>query len=345
MLPPEETGHDEEQQQAVENSNRSVATLSSPWAFDDLETACSSCKADFHPFNRKHHCRLCGKIFCNDCSSQRAMIPPSSIVLAPKTGKKTTSKQAAEAVSSLEEDPDRMLTYLRGSADANEILYGKGLEERFTLARQPLRVCRGCFQKLAPLQEDLRASNSNAMRFNMVDPSSPARLFNSPIAHTLGHEIRKAAYTLNNLLPQPKRMGAVISPRNTNNMDTAMPEVQACKDTCSGIVPKNHTDGVRVPTHLIEKAKGIAFLTVVKGGFGLAGVEFGSGLVVARMPNGQWSAPSAIGCAGASWGALIGAQVSDHVFFLMTDHAVQMMFSKEGSVQLGADVGVAVVRT
>ena len=83
-------------------------------------------------------------------------------------------------------------------------------------------------------------------------------------------------------------------------------------------------------------------MTVIKGGFGLAGVEFGTGLVVARLDGHRWSAPSAIGTAGVSWGALLGAQVSDHVFFLMTDHAVQMMFSNEGSVQLGADLGVAV---
>uniref|UniRef100_A0A6S8I7N2 FYVE-type domain-containing protein n=2 Tax=Amphora coffeiformis TaxID=265554 RepID=A0A6S8I7N2_9STRA len=346
MLPPEDTGHEEEQQQqAVENSNHSVATLSSPWQFDDVEPACASCKAEFNPFNRRHHCRLCGKIFCNDCSNQRSLIPPSSIVLAPRAGKKTTSQQAAENSVSFtpEEDPDRMLTYLKGSADANEILYGKGLEERFKLAREPLRVCRGCFQKLAPLQEDLRASNSNAMRFNHIDPTDPRRLFNSPLAHTLGHEVRKAAYTLNNLLPQPKRMGAVVVPPSPQSEYTATPEMQQCKESCTAISPNlSQVDGVLVPTRLLEKAKGIAFLTVVKGGFGLAGVEFGTGLVVARLDGNRWSAPSAIGTAGVSWGALIGAQVSDHVFFLMTDHAVQMMFSNEGSVQLGADVGVSV---
>lgn len=264
--------------------------------------------------------------------------------MAPKGGKKATSQQAAEASVSFtpEEDPDRMLTYLRGSADANEILYGKGLEERFKLAREPLRVCRGCFQKLAPLQEDLRASNSNAMRFNHVDPTDPRRLFNSPLAHTLGHEVRKAAYTINNLLPQPKRMGAVVVPAQQSDFQTTS-ELQQCKESCTAFSPNmSSVDGVRIPTKLLEKAKGIAFLTVIKGGFGLAGVEFGTGLVVARLDGNRWSAPSAIGTAGVAWGALVGAQVSDHLFFLMTDHAVQMMFSNEGSVQLGADVGVAV---
>ena len=65
------------------------------------------------------------------------------------------------------------------------------------------------------------------------------------------------------------------------------------------------------------------------------------GLVVARLGDHQhWSAPCAIGMAGLSWGALIGAQVSDHVFLLMTDAAVELMFNNDGNLQLGADIGV-----
>ena len=80
MLPPEESGNEIFSEQAasssIENSDNhhSVATLSSPWQFDDCEPACSSCKAEFNPFNRRHHCRLCGKIFCNDCSNQRYVL-------------------------------------------------------------------------------------------------------------------------------------------------------------------------------------------------------------------------------------------------------------------------------
>ena len=40
--------------------------------------------------------------------------------------------------------------------------------------------------------------------------------------------------------------------------------------------------------------------------------------------------------------ALIGAQVADHVFLLMTDAAVELMFSINGTLQLGADIGFAV---
>lgn len=119
-------------------------------------------------------------------------------------------------------------------------------------------------------------------------------------------------------------------------------DMQQCKDECANITPNfSNLDGVKIPARLLEEAKGVAVLTVAKGGFGVAGVEFGTGLVVARLgDNQQWSAPCAIGTAGMSWGALIGAQVSDHVFLLMTDAAVELMFNNDGNLQLGADIGV-----
>ena len=120
--------------------------------------------------------------------------------------------------------------------------------------------------------------------------------------------------------------------------------VEGCKDTCSAVSANlGSLDGVRIPGRLLEKAKGVAVLTVAKGGLGFAGFEFGPGLVVARLPDDRgWSPPSAIGSAGVSWGALVGAQISDLVFLLMTDKAVDVMSTDNQSFQLGADIAVAV---
>jgi SH3 domain-containing YSC84-like protein 1 len=332
-----------------------VATASAPWQYDDLHPTCYMCREPFHPLNRKHHCRYCGNVVCHNCSSKKALIPPSRIVLAPVTGKKAKPPDYTATVSfSPNPDPDRMLTYVATnnndvsassilpSGEGEQLLYGRGLEERFQLAREPLRVCHPCHAALQPLQEELRAHNSHAMRYNYVDPTHPARLFNSPFANTLGHEIRKAAYALNNLLPQPKRRaGALIESNPANNPIAA--DLQQCKDTCSTISPNlGDLDGVQIPVQLLEQAKGVAVLTVLKGGLGLAGVEYGTGLVVARLPGGLWSAPSALSLVGLSWGALLGAQVSDHVFLLMSDAAVALLYNNTASVQLGADVGLAV---
>ena len=308
-LPSSNLSHDSQEGDNA-NPNNSVATLSNAWEYDVLQPYCTSCRTEFNPINRRHHGRKCGKIFCNDCSNQRTLIPPSNIVLTPEGGKKALPHQNDGVVSfSPDPDPDRMLTYL----DENQqLLYGKGLEERFQLAREPLRVCTPCYQTLEPLQEELRTANSNAMRFNHVDPNDPKRFLNSPLAFTLGHEVRKAAYTLNNLLPLPKRMssGNFIDTQNFLTGDAR--ELQQCQQECLSLSPNlGSLDGVKIPARLLEQAKGIAVMTVVKGGFGLAGVEFGTGLVIARLEENQWSAPCAIGCAGVSWG---GTFISIYIY-------------------------------
>lgn len=69
--------------------------------------------------------------------------------------------------------------------------------------------------------------------------------------------------------------------------------------------------------------------------------HFGTGLIVARLPSGDWSAPSAIGTVGISYGPLIGAELVDYIIILSTDDAVNA-FAGGGQVALGASVDLAV---
>jgi lipid-binding SYLF domain-containing protein len=279
------------------------------------------------------------------------------------------------------------------------LLYGRGLEQRVLAARHPQRTCQSCHAQLMPLQEELCLRNSNAMRYNYIDEGDAIRrMLNSPLAFTLGHEVRKAAYALGNLLPGDgsgrfgsggMRSGFVPSSSNyygssfeyspyptanttssswkgddyyqNNNREDNEDKCHipnAVADSCKTFDPTfRNVDGgmLHIPSKLLNRAKGVAIVTCCKGGLGFAGFEFGTGLVVARRKEGEieggsassldnWSAPSAIGIAGFAWGALLGAQVSDHVFLLMTDDAVRLFASEKGgkSIQLGADVGVAV---
>ena len=92
-----------------------------------------------------------------------------------------------------------------GVSDDDTLLYGRGLERRILLARTPQRTCHPCREQLAPLQNELCLRNSNSMRYNYIDEGDAIRrLCNSPLAFTLGHEVRKAAYALGNLLPGNK---------------------------------------------------------------------------------------------------------------------------------------------
>lgn len=55
---------------------------------------------------------------------------------------------------------------------------------------------------------------------------------------------------------------------------------------------------------------GLAVFTILKAGFVFSG-KAGSGIVVARLPDGSWSAPSCIATAGLGWGLQIGAGESN----------------------------------
>jgi SH3 domain-containing YSC84-like protein 1 len=85
--------------------------------------------------------------------------------------------------------------------------------------------------------------------------------------------------------------------------------------------------------------QGLAILTVIKAGF-LGSARFGSGLVIARLPSGGWSAPSAIATGGAGFGGQIGFELTDFVFILNDANAVKT-FSQAGSLTLGGNVSIA----
>ncbi|XP_065192784.1 SH3 domain-containing YSC84-like protein 1 [Sycon ciliatum] len=95
-----------------------------------------------------------------------------------------------------------------------------------------------------------------------------------------------------------------------------------------------------IPPTMIAKAKGLAILTVVKAGF-LVTARAGSGLVVAKLADGTWSAPSAIATAGIGGGFELGAEITDFVFILNSPNAVDA-FSKGGNLTLGGNLSVAV---
>lgn len=47
---------------------------------DEAIECCTLCKKSFTTFIRRHHCRCCGQIFCNDCSDKRIELDPARIV-------------------------------------------------------------------------------------------------------------------------------------------------------------------------------------------------------------------------------------------------------------------------
>lgn len=80
-------------------------------------------------------------------------------------------------------------------------------------------------------------------------------------------------------------------------------------------------------------------MTVLKAGF-LGSGRFGSGIVVSRLADGSWSAPSAIATLGGGVGGQIGFELTDFVFIL-NDYAAVRTFSHAGALTLGGNVSLA----
>lgn len=91
---------------------------------------------------------------------------------------------------------------------------------------------------------------------------------------------------------------------------------------------------------IIGKARGVLIVPeMFKGGF-IVGAEGGSGVLMVRGADGSWSAPAFYTLAAGSIGFQIGGQVSEVVFTLMNDAAVNALLNNE--FKFGADAGVAV---
>jgi len=59
--------------------------MHSQWERDEVATNCKVCKRRFTFLLRRHHCRRCGRIHCNSCSSLRVVLDPSAVITDPSS--------------------------------------------------------------------------------------------------------------------------------------------------------------------------------------------------------------------------------------------------------------------
>ncbi|KAJ7673558.1 DUF500-domain-containing protein [Mycena rosella] len=94
-----------------------------------------------------------------------------------------------------------------------------------------------------------------------------------------------------------------------------------------------------IPKAVLQSARGLAIFQVLKAGFVFSG-KAGSGIVIARLPDGSWSAPSCIATGGLGWGLQIGADITDFVIVLNNEDAVRA-FSLGGNLTIGGNISAS----
>lgn len=72
----------ESEEQSPPRRNNSIVLPR--WQPDAEVTYCPICSTQFSWFNRKHHCRKCGRVVCANCSQHRITIPHEFIVHPPQ---------------------------------------------------------------------------------------------------------------------------------------------------------------------------------------------------------------------------------------------------------------------
>jgi len=116
---------------------------------------------------------------------------------------------------------------------------------------------------------------------------------------------------------------------------------KAAKILSSFLADPHHPESAlnAIPKAVLQRARGLAVFQVLKAGFVFSG-KAGSGLVIARLPDGSWSAPSCIATGGVGWGLQIGADITDFVVVLNSEDAVKA-FSIGGNVTIGGNISAA----
>lgn len=90
----------------------------------------------------------------------------------------------------------------------------------------------------------------------------------------------------------------------------------------------------------VTRARGLLIVPqLVKGGF-IFGAEAGTGVLMVRGGDGSWSAPAFYTLAAGSIGLQIGGQVSEVVFTVMSEGAVEALL--RSGVKLGVDLSITV---
>lgn len=101
--------------------------------------------------------------------------------------------------------------------------------------------------------------------------------------------------------------------------------------------PRKNRTLLTIPSKVINKAVGLAIFTTARAGFHVSGAT-GSGVLIARLPDGSWSPPSGIQVHSVGAGFMIGIDIYDCVVVINSREALEA-FTKT-RMSLGSDLAV-----
>ncbi|KAF9878679.1 duf500 domain protein [Colletotrichum karsti] len=156
---------------------------------------------------------------------------------------------------------------------------------------------------------------------------------------TMDKECEKAAKILQSFCKEGIASDVAPQPQPSEKLEPGKTEgdgsrpVTPSKDKAK----KDQKAIVKIPSKVINKAVGLAIFTTFRAGFQFSGAT-GSGVLIARLPDGSWSPPSGIQVHAVGAGFMIGVDIYDCVCVINSREALSAFMSTR--VSLGPDVAV-----
>ncbi|KAL2017971.1 hypothetical protein VTK56DRAFT_1503 [Thermocarpiscus australiensis] len=122
----------------------------------------------------------------------------------------------------------------------------------------------------------------------------------------------------------------------TTAVSPTTPSTAAAK-SADAAKPKKSRVLLTIPSKVIARAQGLAIFTAVRVGFQATGSS-GSGILIARLPDGSWSPPSGIQITSIGAGFVAGLDIYDCVIVINTREALDLFTRTR--LSLGSDLAV-----
>lgn len=145
----------------------------------------------------------------------------------------------------------------------------------------------------------------------------------------------------NDMVEEIEKCARILRTFTVEGLETQQKEEEAevVVDAKGNKVKKRRKVLKKIPPRAIQKAKGIVIYSAMRSGIAPFGGTGGTGLVLARLPDGSWSAPASVSPNNLSVGLLLGLDIFDVVLLLNSDKAMESFYSHK--VTLGAETAVA----
>lgn len=162
-----------------------VLALEPPaWVPDSMSEECMSCRKPFQMiFRTRHHCRLCGKLYCGHCTMKQMLLPHRfNCRYAWHTLHKLMIPCITNSTLQLVRSNWPFLTWWW-----------------WCCLREPMRVCDLCSSLLSPCQSYLAATMSVAAQqpvHDVINKTTIRAYLNNPLTSSLEEDVYKCANSL-----------------------------------------------------------------------------------------------------------------------------------------------------